>query len=202
MSPIHILRMTAVIAVAQLACTACAPESPPASPSTSTAAGCLTTGDGALRAQLRGALDADLAWSNAQMQCDGGVRPDGKGVRVTVAGPLLATTAGTAATSAAPRSLRFIFGIDLHDSAAGAAQVLPTNITVIVEGEQQLYATQGDDKCAVETLERAPIASAKGVERVRVRGYCTGPASDLAGIQRVLIPTFDFTALVHTETDL
>jgi hypothetical protein len=64
------------------------------------------------------------AWSNEAMLCEGGARPDGKGLRVTLAGPLPASGAG----DAAPRQLRFI-GIDYKDQAAGTAQALPTNVT-------------------------------------------------------------------------
>jgi hypothetical protein len=152
---------------------------------TAVAGGCMAGGEGRMEASVRGALEADINWSNAQMVCDGGLRPDGRGVRITMAGPLDAT-----------RQLRFILGIDLEDAAAGPAQVLPTNLTLIVEGESLLYATRGDDKCAVEDLERTPVSD--GVERISGRGYCLGPASDLVGATRVLVPTFSFTAMALT----
>ncbi len=75
------------------------------------------------------------------------------------------------------------------------AQAFPTNLTVLVEGGQQLYATRGHDKCAVETLQRTPLAGSKGkLDRVKVRGYCIDPASDIPGTARLLVPTFSFTA--------
>jgi hypothetical protein len=46
--------------------------------------GCLPSGNGYLRARIRGALDLDIDWGNAEIECDGGPRPDGSGVRVTV----------------------------------------------------------------------------------------------------------------------
>lgn len=165
------------------------------------AAGCLATGEGQLEASLRGALQADLAWRNADMQCDGELRPDGSGLRITIAGPLRAAPgsktdpAGLAGAGLAHR-LRFIFGIDLTDTASGPVQALPTNLTVIVEGGNLLYATRGDSLCAVEDLDREPMAA--GIDRVKVSGYCLGPASDLAGENRLHVPTFSFTALVHT----
>jgi hypothetical protein len=187
--------LTAVILA--LGAVACA-QSP--SDATGTAAllpGCLAAGDGDLQAQLRGAMVADIAWRNDQMQCEGGQRPDGQGLRVTIAGPLPADAALPPATASRPK-LRFIFGIDLHDAAAGTAQALPTNLTIIVEGEQQVYATLGDDKCAVEVLQRSPLTASGGqFDRVAVRGYCTGPAADLAGNVRLLVPTFSFTAQVR-----
>lgn len=175
---------------------ACSDVPPPAAAAAaSPAAGCLAGGEGRLEAALRGALEADLDWGNAEMECDGDLRPDGSGLRVTVAGPL-----PPAATGAAPgQRLRFIFGIDLDDIATGPAQALPTNLTLILEGGNQLYATRGGELCAVENLDRA--ASGAGVERVSVRGYCLGPASDLAGEKRVLVPTFSFTALLRTAEE-
>lgn len=158
-----------------------------------TPSGCIAGGGGFLQARLRGALEADLAWSNEAMLCEGGARPDGKGLRVTLAGPLPASGAG----DSAPRRLRFIFGIDYKDQAAGTAQALPTNVTLILEGEGHMFATRGNDRCAVETLERVPLPADGGrFERVHVRGYCTEPAAELAGDARVLMPTFEFTGRV------
>ncbi|MEO6186778.1 MAG: hypothetical protein ABIP38_01410 [Steroidobacteraceae bacterium] len=204
MPPLHQpgSRLLAALVLA-LATGACA-QSPPdaaravaAATQSTPAAGCLAAGDGNLQARVRGALVADLDWGNAQMQCEGGMRPDGQGLRVAIAGPMPAGLGGTSGASA-PALLRFIFGIDLQDVASGAAQALPTNLTVIVEGGQQLYATRGDDKCAVENLQRTPIITSNGkLDRVHVRGYCTGPAADLDGNARVLVPTFAFTAVVH-----
>lgn len=200
--------------LAGLTMAACASDSggaSAASPVAAAASGCIAGGSGALQAQLRGALTADLDWRNEVMLCEGGARPDGKGLRVTLAGPLPAvaeappagpTTAGASPTGSphgTPRLLRFIFGIDYADAAAGTAQALPTNITVILEGEGRMFATRGNERCAVEKLERAPLdGQSTGFERVHVRGYCTEPATDLAGDARLLVPTFEFTGRVAT----
>lgn len=160
----------------------------PAARDEAAAVGCLAGGEGQFEARLRGALEADLRWDNTQMQCDGGLRPDGKGLRVVMAGPL-----------EPGRKLRFILGIDLQDAAAGPAQALPTNLTVMVEDEALLYATRGSDKCAIEDFLRQPRG--EDIEQVSGRGYCLEPASDLAGESRLLVPTFSFTALVHVGSD-
>jgi hypothetical protein len=34
--------------------------------------GCLPSGNGYLRARIRGALDLDIDWGNAEIECDGG----------------------------------------------------------------------------------------------------------------------------------
>ncbi len=191
-------RYSALLA-AGLACTACAGDHDPsedrsATPAAAIPAGCIADGGGFLQAQLRGAMVADLDWRNTDMECDGGPRPDEQGLRLTFAGAL----PGTA--GAPPRQLRFIFGVDLHDVAAGKAQALPTNLTVIMEGEQELYATRGAKLCAVEVLERLPLAAAGSKRnRVHARGYCLGPATNIAGDARLLVPTFEFTGVADAE---
>jgi hypothetical protein len=187
--PGRILAATCIV----LGAGACAQDPPDAgAAATAQTTGCLASGEGNLEAKVRGALVADLEWKNAEMQCDGGPHPDGSGIRVTVAGPLPGTSS----------RLRFIFGIDPHDTASGVAQAFPTNLTVLVEGSSQLYATRGNDKCAVETLLRTPLADSDGrLDRVKVRGYCIDPASDIQGATRVLVPTFSFTALIRNGDD-
>jgi hypothetical protein len=178
--------------ITMAACGADSGEGTAAKPAGAAAAqpGCIPGGGGSLQAQLRGALTADLSWSNELMLCEGGARPDGHGLRATLAGPL---------PGAPARQVRFIFGIDYQDQASGSAQSLPTNVTVILEGEGRMFATRGDDRCAVEKLERSPLpADAGHYEVVHVRGYCTGPAAELAGGERLLMPTFEFTGRVAT----
>lgn len=148
-------------------------------------AGC--EGGGFLQARLRGAVDADLDWHDAAMHCEGGPRPDGRGVRVALAGPL---------PSDPKLSLRFIFGIGDRDVASGAAQALPTNVTVIVEGDGRMFATRGDERCAVELLRREPLPGSPHRQRVHARGYCMDPAASLNGDERLHIPTFEFSGVV------
>jgi hypothetical protein len=187
------------LVAAGICCTACAGDHNNAAASTAkpqTSVGCIPGGGGLLQAQLRGAVTADLNWRNADMECAGGPRPDGKGVRLTLAGKLQ----GTAGSP--PRQLRFIFGVEQRDIASGAAQALPTNLTVILEGEQQLYATRGATQCAVEAFELTPLAGSNSkINRVHARGYCIGPATNVAGDARLLVPTFEFTTVADTELE-
>lgn len=193
-------RASAIVAIG-LACTACSGGQEQMAEQAAATSGCPVAGGGYLRAQLRGAITADLDWSGAGMQCDGSPRPDGHGVRLTFAGHLPSPQPAGSGDDARPvRQLRFIFGIDERDAAAGAALAMPTNLTVILEGEGQLYATRGDQHCAVESLERSPLpATNSGRNRVHARGYCLGPATNAAGDARLLVPTFEFTGVADTE---
>ena len=176
-------------------CGAADPVTPP-STAIAVAVGCLPGSAGFLRARLRGAIDADIDWRDVQMKCEGGARPDGAGVRISIAGPL-----PPSAGAAAGRTLRFVFGIDAPPGASDG-RALATNITVIIEAAGQadgaIYATRGDDKCTTDRFTRAPLAT-DSQARIDARGFCVGPATRLNGDDRLLVTTFDFAGRVSAE---
>ena len=150
----------------------------------SSAHGCLPTGNGYLRARIRGALNLDIDWSNAELECDGGPPPDGSGVRVSFAGP----------PHGDGRRTRLVFGVGaVHEGVTG--RDLPTNLTVIFEGEERLFATRGADHCTVDELRQERVGALGGPKRtwrIIARGYCIAPASTLASDARILVSRFDF----------
>ncbi|HTP40005.1 MAG TPA: hypothetical protein VMI92_10575 [Steroidobacteraceae bacterium] len=174
---------------------ACRPASAPlqaaARPAVDNGA-CLPQQRGFLRARLRGALEADLDWKAALIECEGGARPDGKGIRVSLSGPL----------NASGQKLRIVFGLSAPPATAEARNV-DTNLTLIVEGAQQLFSTLGNDKCSVDDLVQRPLASAgaggAGDYEVSARGFCVGAASTLDQKSQVWMDRFDFTARIHLE---
>jgi hypothetical protein len=71
---------------------------------------------------------------------------------------------------------------------------------VILEGEKTLFSTGGNTRCAVESIERRALRVAEpGSERIEVRGYCTAPATDGSGSQRLLVSTFEFAGKITQE---
>ena len=165
---------------------------------TSRATGCLAAGDGYLRARVRGALDLDLDWKDAQMQCEGAPRPRAEsgrssGVRVSIAGPLRGEG----------RRIRLVFGIaDIGEGDAGTT--LRTNVTLLFEGENRLFATLGDDKCTTDSVTQNRVESLgdnRAVYRIVARGFCIGPASNPAHTERVVITSFDFAGRVEFGDD-
>src|ERR1044071_5801143 len=183
-------RVTATLLALALAAMPAGGTSP--SPTTRTA-GCLAAGDGYLRARVRGALDLDLDWKDAQMQCEGAPRPSGNGVRVSIGGPLRGEG----------RRIRLVFGIGgVAEGASGAT--LPTNVTLPFEGENRLYATLGDDKCTTDSLSQSRVETLgedRAIYRVVARGFCIGPASNPARTERVVITSFDFAGRVEFGDD-
>ena len=185
------------LAVLMGAGTACAPQPPAGSAAPTPSATCLPGERGFLRLSLRGAIDQDLNWRGGDLQCEGGARPAGNGLRVSFAGP--ADDKGV--------KLRIVFGIAAHPGASASAQ-LPTNVTVIVEGQSQLYATQGDSRCQVESLVQqalvtatlaSPTRARTHAYRIAARGYCVDPATTLDGSGRLYINRFDFAGVADFE---
>jgi hypothetical protein len=164
-----------------------------ADPTTAVAAapGCLATGNGYLRAQIRGAMKLDVDLHNSELECGGGARPTGSGIRVAFAGPLRSDG----------RRLRMVFGVGT--AAEGrSGRALPTNLTVIFEGEQRLYATRGDDKCTVDELHQERIGALGGSSRsyrVIARGFCIAPVNALHAEENILVNSFDFAGSVTFE---
>jgi hypothetical protein len=160
-----------------------AAAAPPAE-ARSTTRGCLPSGNGYLRARIRGAMNLDIDWHNAEIECEGGPRPDGSGVRVSFAGP----------QHPDGRRLRMVFGVGaLKEGASG--RDLPTNLTVIFEGEERLFATRGAKNCTVDELRQERLGALGGPKRswrIVARGFCVGPASTLNSDARILISRFDF----------
>src|ERR1700732_4903773 len=155
----------------------------PAAPGAATPC-CLPAGNGYLRARIRGAMNLDIDWHNGEIECEGGPRPDGSGLRVSFAGP----------RHADGRRLRLVFGVgSVHEGRTGRA--LPTNLTVIFEGEERLFTTRGEDHCTVDELRQERLGALRGrvgSRRLVRRGFCTSPASTLNSDARILVSRFDF----------
>lgn len=157
-------------------------------------ANCLPTGNGYLRARVGGALNLDIDWPNTGLECEGSPRPDGSGVRLSFAGPVRSDG----------RRVRMVFGIGgISEGKPGHG--LPTNLTVMFEGEKRLFATRGDDRCTVDELTQERIGDLGGSTRsyrVIARGFCVAPASALKGDERILVSRFDFAGRTTFQDDI
>jgi hypothetical protein len=153
---------------------------------------CLRSGHAYLRARIRGAVTLDVALLGPSLACEGGPRLDGTGLRMGFEGRV----------GPAGRRLRMVFGIDGAKEGRPGRE-LPTNLTVIFEGEQQIFATQGVGNCTVDRLTQKPIATAHGparTYRVVAHGFCISPANDVGGHRRILVTTFDFAGRADFNT--
>jgi hypothetical protein len=166
--------------------------------------GCLPGERGYMQASLRGAVQAQLDWRGPALSCQGGVRADQQGIRLSLSGPLPAST----------RRLRIIIGLDVRPGRDAAAPT-PANVTVIVEGENRIYATRGAGGCEVEALKQdalpafgaLPDAAPRARQfRVAARGFCIDPVPAMTAgatgeADRIYIDRFDFAALASFEPE-
>ncbi len=161
-----------------------APATPPAGTEAADKLLCAPVERGYLRARLQGAIDARIDWSVGTPQCRGGRRPSGDGVRLLYKGSL-----GDGG--------RLLIVLGAGPLAAGQdARNVPVNLTVVREGSGQFFATQGDDKCALDQVHQEPLAGAAGQYLLTGRGYCTQPARAVGGEGSVLLSRFDVEAIV------
>jgi hypothetical protein len=152
---------------------------------------CVGDGTGYVRARIRGALQLDLNWHDAQMHCGGDLRPDGSGLRVSFAGP-----------GPGGKLMRLVFGVrSAREGSSG--KELPTNLTVLVDGGR-VFATRGDDKCTMDQLSQralpdkaGPGKSAVRAWRIEARGFCVYPANAVTGQGRILVSRFDFAGRIE-----
>jgi hypothetical protein len=79
---------------------------------------------------------------------------------------------------------------------------VPASVTIVREGAGEFYATQGDDKCALDEVRQEPLAGAAGLYILTGRGYCTQPARAVpAGTGSVLVSRFDVEAIIAYPQD-
>ena len=175
---------------------AAATSAPPATPAPATGthlpadpppvpARCLESGDGYLRAQLAGAMEARVDWPNAGTRCAGEPKSTPPGVRLSF------TRTPSDATD-----LLFVFGLTGVREGRAAREV-GANLTVILQG--RIFGTLGDSRCTVDALTQRRVGHSK-VYRVEARGFCTQPAHAVRGDGAVLVSTFEFAGPVNYET--
>ncbi|HEY1890193.1 MAG TPA: hypothetical protein VGG63_07295 [Steroidobacteraceae bacterium] len=161
-------------------------------PAASLGGPCLRTGKAYLRARIRGAIRLDVDLRGPLLSCEGGPRLDGSGIRMGFEGRV----------GPGQRRMRMVFGIDGAKEGRPGRE-LPTNLTVIFEGEKLLFATQGDSNCTVDRLTQARVRSrghAGRAYRIVAHGFCIAPANDLSGHRRILVTTFDFAGRADFNT--
>ena len=148
---------------------------------------CVPADEGRLQARLSGGINAEIDWAPPTPQCLGGLRPDGDGVRLVYKGDI-------------PGQGPLLVVIGIGPLRAGAnARNVPVNLTLVREGAAVFYATQGDDKCALDDVKQEPLGDDGHRFRLTGRGYCTQPARAVGGDGSVLVPRFDVSAVVDFQ---
>lgn len=145
---------------------------------------------GILRAQLYGAIEGDLNWQANEMKCQGMPRPNGAGARLRFAGEFGDDT----------RAVLLTFIIALPDlKRATVADELPSNVTIVEEGNGRFFSTPNLDSCWTDVAEQSPLESTDdSVDLFSIAGklYCISPLGELNGDDSVSIPELNFSGVL------
>ncbi len=172
---------------AQAQAAAQAPAAAPGAAAASEPVVCLESGDGYLRAHIAGAVDARIDWPNSGTHCEGEARERPAGVRLSF----------QRSPGGGAQDLLFVFGLTGVREGRPAREV-GANLTLIVQGTDNIYGTRGDSRCTVDALTQRRLGPARAY-RVEVRGFCTQPAHAVRGDGIVLVSTFEFAGRVNYD---
>ena len=145
---------------------------------------------GFLEARLAGALEAELHWQAADMECDGMRRPDGRGLRIRLEGAV------------AGEHLTLLFAAAALGEGE-SAHAVPVNVTLIRAGGA-IYGTRSEGRCLLDEVRQAPLPAPAGAARrwrVEARGFCLEPARAVGGNDAILLSRFDFRGQLAWESD-
>ncbi len=158
-----------------------------------TESNCLPHQAGYLRARINGTINSELSWNSPALNCTGSVRPDSEGLRLQF----------NDSSNTTEPALSILFGIS-GLKAGDSGKALPTNITIMVEGKGEFYATQGYNKCTTDEIKQIPLSENPTLDRVYqviARGFCIQPARELNGNGAILISRFDFSGRVDFSAE-
>ena len=178
-----IITLRALCAIVLLGAAALSADGAPptGAPSAANLATCLPSGDGYLRARVAGAIDAVIDWPNSGTLCQGETKSKPAGIRMSF-------------QREGNPDLLFVFGLT-GVREGEPAQAAGVNLTLIVQGTDQIFGTLGDSRCTVDSLTQRPLEAPKAY-RVEARGFCTQPARAVRGNGAVLVSTFEFAGVV------
>lgn len=139
---------------------------------------------GFLITELYGAIDAQIDWTSAGLDCEGMQRPAGSGARLRFAGDLDA-------------GQRIAFIIALPGLKAGqAGQELPSNVTLIEEGAGRFFNTAEKDICWTDITAVDRVAGSDSRFGIAGNLYCVAPLIEVNGDSEISIPDLRFRGIV------
>ena len=143
---------------------------------------CSRESDGFIRGRLYGAVELNVDWHGADMNCEGMLRPDGKGIRL-----LFASRQGR------EDRLVFVIGVD------GEIDRLPdeervANVTIIDEIDGRFFSTGGNDRCWT-TIHKVESIVGETFPAFQIAGelYCSGGLPSLSDRGSVTLDDLRFS---------
>lgn len=142
-------------------------------------------GDGFLAAELYGAIETRLDWTRNDLECTGMPRPEGRGVRLRLAGP----------DSRDGGELVFIVAMPEFLRDSGPAE-FDANVTLIEAGKGRFFSTPDTSNCLVDVATVRELDDAD--DRYSIGGtlYCVAPLPEINGASSVSVPELRFSGLL------
>ena len=141
--------------------------------------------DGFLAADLYGAIEARLDWARDDLECAGMPRPEGRGVRLRLAGPQQNGKAELVFIIALPE-----FGRD------GSAAEFDANVTLIEAGAGRFFSTPDTSNCLVDVTAIRALDTAGHRYSIAGTLYCIAPLPEINGDTSVSVPELRFSGLL------
>jgi len=131
--------------------------------------------DGYWRGRIYGATTLTVDWRGAALACAGNARPDGRGLRLFMAGR----------PGAGPDRLMLVVGIGagIGELAGGEH---PVSVTLVDEASSQFFHGPAE-RCFTQVRDVARLEGAPGGYRVEGELYCAGAISSVSGERSVTL---------------
>ena len=169
------------VALVLSGCAEDAPPPPPAEPEPEVAAS--TCGDaGYLRANLSGALNAELDWPDTALRCESMRRPDDRGVRLRFSGQI------------GKERLAIIIAVpELNVGETGTE--FDSVVTITVDGSGRFFSTANLGACWIDVETNKPLNGDDGPHNVVGSLTCVGPLGEFNGDAYVDVRDLAFSGI-------
>lgn len=141
--------------------------------------------DGFLAADLYGAIETRLDWSRSDLECTGMPRPEGRGVRLRLAGPQHGGEA----------ELVFIIALPEFERDSGPAE-FDANVTLIEAGVGRFFSTPNIRNCLVDVTAVRALDPAANRYSIAGTLYCVAALPEINGDTSVAVPELRFSGLL------
>jgi hypothetical protein len=144
----------------------------PAARATATGTGldnCRMDRDGYWKGRIFGSSTFDFDWRGDALACAGNARPDGRGLRLFLAGR----------PGAGPDRLMLVLGISTGIAELAAAEY-PASVTLVDESSSHFFHGPSE-RCFTRIREVVPLAGAPRSWRIEGDLYCAGAIASVTG---------------------
>lgn len=138
--------------------------------------------DSKLTGGLFGGIEAELNWSEDELECDSMLRPNSEGIRLRFAGDV------------AGERLSIIVSLPQLQEGIEAVETA-ANVTLTVEGSGRFFTTPNLNACWAEITTQTPLDGAQHAYLVDGNLLCVSALGELNGESAISIPSLQFTTV-------